>query len=167
MLKMLNRLIGENIQIIWHPVEHLWPIMIDPAQIDQILANLTVNARDAIAGTGTITIETCNMALDATSCVDHVYCLPGKYILLTVRDNGCGMDDETMTNLFEPFFTTKESGKGTGLGLATVYGIVRQNYGFINVDCEIGKGSCLTFTCLDIMGSIATMIHLRNEIKSM
>jgi CheY-like chemotaxis protein len=110
----------------------------DPAQVNQILANLTVNARDAIGGTGRITIETRNVDLGEGSVEGAV---PGRYVLLAVSDDGCGMDAETRANLFEPFFTTKPHGQGTGLGLATVYGIVRQNAGFIAIDSEPGRGS--------------------------
>ena len=123
------------------PGANLWPVKIDPSQIDQILANLCVNARDAIAGVGKVTIETTNIAFDEGYCADHAGFVPGEYVLLAVSDNGCGMDKETLAKLFEPFFTTKEMGKGTGLGLATVYGIVKQNNGFINVYSEPDQGT--------------------------
>jgi signal transduction histidine kinase/DNA-binding response OmpR family regulator len=141
MLKMLRRLIGEDIVLAWLPADGLWPVKVDPSQIDQILANLCVNARDAISGVGKVTIETRNVVLDEAYCAEHVECVPGDYVLLAVDDNGCGMDKETLGKLFEPFFTTKEMGKGTGLGLATVYGIVKQNKGFINVYSEPGQGA--------------------------
>ncbi len=141
MLKMLRRLIGEDIDLLWKPVVGLWPVMIDPTQIDQILANLCVNARDAIAGVGKMTIETGNTVFDEAYCKDHVGFVPGAYALIAVSDNGCGMDSETISHLFEPFFTTKEIGKGTGLGLSTVYGVVKQNKGFINVYSEPGQGT--------------------------
>ncbi|MBU4119724.1 MAG: PAS domain S-box protein, partial [Proteobacteria bacterium] len=141
MLKMLQRLIGEDIDLAWLPGHSLWSLKMDPSQLDQILANLAVNARDAIIDNGKITIETENIAFDTAYCADHPDCIPGKYVLLAVSDNGCGMDKETHDQIFEPFFTTKESGKGTGLGLATVYGIVRQNDGFINVYSEPGQGT--------------------------
>ncbi|MBU1568373.1 MAG: PocR ligand-binding domain-containing protein [Proteobacteria bacterium] len=140
-LNMLRRLIGEDINLAWLPGNGLWPVKIDPTQIDQILANLTVNARDAIAGVGRITIETDNLVLDDDYCADHMGFLPGSYVLMMVSDDGCGMDKETREHAFEPFFTTKEIGKGTGLGLATIYGIVKQNSGFINVYSEPGKGT--------------------------
>jgi signal transduction histidine kinase/ActR/RegA family two-component response regulator len=142
MLKMLQRLIGENIRVVWVPEETLWPIKVDPAQVDQLLANLSVNARDAIDGVGTMTIATANMTIDASYCEDHFECIPGDYVMISVSDDGCGMDKETRSRLFEPFFTTKGLGKGTGLGLATVYGVVKQNKGFISVYSEPGKGSC-------------------------
>ncbi len=142
MLKMLQRLIGENIRIVWVPETTLWPIKIDPAQVDQLLANLAVNARDAIDGVGTITIATANATIDADYCADHFEWVPGDYVMLSVSDDGCGMDKEAQARLFEPFFTTKGLGKGTGLGLATVYGVVRQNNGFISVYSEPGRGAC-------------------------
>ena len=141
MLKMLRRLIEENIELIWKPKLNLWPVKMDPSQIDQILANLCVNARDAIAGMGKLTIETGVATLDEAYCAEHVGCIPGDYVLLSVSDNGCGMAPGTLSHLFEPFFTTKEAGKGTGLGLATVYGIVSQNNGFIDVYSEPERGA--------------------------
>ncbi len=142
MLKMLQRLIGENIELVWRPGPDLAPVLIDPSQVDQMLANLCVNARDAIApATGRVTIETSMTRLDDPYCAGHPGCSPGWYVLLTVSDNGCGMDRDTLAYIFEPFFTTKKLDKGTGLGLATVYGIVRQNAGFINVYSEPGLGT--------------------------
>ncbi len=141
MLKILRRLIGEDIDLIWKPGATLWPVKIDPAQLDQILANLCVNSRDAIAGVGKVTIETQNNTFDDTYCANHPGFVPGDYVMLAVSDDGCGMDKETLANLFEPFFTTKTVGKGTGLGLSTVYGIVKQNNGFINVYSEPGQGT--------------------------
>jgi PAS domain S-box-containing protein len=141
MLSMLRRLIGEDIDLAWLPGDDLWPVKMDPAQIDQVLANLCVNGRDAIAGVGKITIETGNITLDAAYCSRNAGFLPGEYILLAVSDNGKGMDRETLAHLFEPFYTTKETGKGTGLGLAMIYGIVRQNHGFVNVYSEPGQGT--------------------------
>ena len=141
MLTMLRRLIGENVELAWLPGRALAPVNMDPSQLDQILMNLCINARDAIDGTGRITIETASAAFDDAYCAAHIGYTPGEYVLLAVSDNGRGMDAETLSHLFEPFFTTKETGKGTGLGLATVYGIVRQNNGFINVYSEPGRGS--------------------------
>ncbi len=141
MLKLLERMIGEDIEILWLPGSGLWPVLADPSQIDQLLANLCVNARDAIANGGKITIETGNRVLDAAYCADHPEGAPGAYVLLAVSDNGSGMDPATLAQIFEPFFTTKETGKGTGLGLSTVYGIVKQNNGFINVYSEPGQGT--------------------------
>jgi PAS domain S-box-containing protein len=141
MLKMLRRLIGEDIDLVWLPDKNLWPVKVDPSQIDQILANLCINARDAIEGVGKLTIETGTTAFDEAYCAEHPGFVPGEYVLLAVSDDGSGMDKETQGKLFEPFFTTKEMGKGTGLGLATVYGIVKQNNGFINVYSEPGHGT--------------------------
>ena len=141
MLQMLQRLIGENIQLEWMPGRIEGRVMIDPSQVDQILANLMVNARDAIEGPGKITIETQNITIDETYCRNHVGFMPGDFIMLAVSDNGCGMDKRVLGQIFEPFFTTKAVGRGTGLGLATVYGIVKQNGGFINVYSESGQGT--------------------------
>ena len=141
MLKMLRRLIGEDIDLLWKPGRNLRPVKVDPSQIDQLLANLCVNARDAITGVGKITIETDVADIDEDYCTDHAGFSPGEYLLLAVSDNGSGMGPETLGHLFEPFFTTKEMGKGTGLGLASVYGMVKQNNGFINVYSEPGKGT--------------------------
>jgi signal transduction histidine kinase len=144
MIMMLRRLIGEDIDLVWSCSPDLWPIRIDPSQLDQILANLCVNSRDAIAGLGRVTVETKNVTLDAAACAGHLDFKPGEYVALVVSDDGCGMDEETQEKLFEPFFTTKEAGKGTGLGLATVYGIVMQNNGFIHVSSELGQGATFT-----------------------
>ncbi len=141
MLNMLRRIIGEDIDLVWQPAAHLWPVKMDPSQIDQILANLCINARDAISGVGKLTIETGRKSFDEEYCSNHVGVIPGDFVLLAVSDNGCGMDKDTLGNVFEPFFTTKDVGKGTGLGLATIYGIVKQNNGFINVYSESGQGS--------------------------
>jgi PAS domain S-box-containing protein len=141
MLTMLRRLIGEDIDLRWAPGIDVWPVLMDPGQIDQILANLCVNARDAIAGIGKVTIETRNASLDEAFCSIRTNCVPGDYILLSVSDSGHGMDPETLESLFEPFFTTKAVGRGTGLGLATVYGIVRQNSGAVTVDSTVNVGS--------------------------
>ncbi len=143
MLPILHRLMGENIDLSWQPADTLLPVKMDPVQIDQILANLCVNARDAIADVGKITIETGTKTFDQAYCDDHPGFIPGDFVMLAVSDNGCGMDKETRENMFEPFFTTKKAGKGTGLGLATVYGIVRQNNGFINVYSEPEKGTTI------------------------
>ncbi len=141
MLKMLRRLIGEDIELSWVPGFNVWPVLVDPSQIDQILANLCVNARDAIDGGGRITVETENHAFSEEYCADHPEVLPGDYVMIAVSDTGRGMDQETLSRIFEPFFTTKGPGEGTGLGLATVYGAVKQNEGFINVYSEPGQGT--------------------------
>jgi CheY-like chemotaxis protein len=141
MLKMLRRLIGEDVDLIWQPGPAVWPVMMDPTQIDQILANLCVNARDAISGVGTLTIETATAVVDEASCAGYPGVAAGNFVILSVSDNGCGMDRKTLEHLFEPFFTTKDPSKGTGLGLATVDGIVRQNHGFVDVRSQVGLGT--------------------------
>jgi PAS domain S-box-containing protein len=141
MLKMLRRLIGEDIHLVWMPGADLGPVKVDPSQIDQILANLCVNARDAMARGGNVTIETANVTFGDTRTASQPECAPGDYVMLGVSDTGHGMDAATRAHLFEPFFTTKELGKGTGLGLATVFGIVNQNGGVISVDSEPGQGT--------------------------
>jgi signal transduction histidine kinase len=141
MLKLLMKMIGENITLNWKPGLNLNAVKMDPSQVDQILANLCINARDAISGTGEVTIETANALLDDAFCRTRAGFIPGDYVMLAVRDAGCGMEKDVLDHLFEPFFTTKGIGKGTGLGLATVYGIVQQNNGFIDVQSEPGKGA--------------------------
>ncbi|MBI5548245.1 MAG: PAS domain-containing protein [Deltaproteobacteria bacterium] len=170
MLKMLQRLIGEDIHLSWKPDAQLWPVKVDPSQIDQILANLCVNARDAIADVGEITIETGNSTFDAEYCSVHADVVPGEYVRLAVSDTGTGMDRETLSHLFEPFFTTKGVGEGTGLGLATVYGAVKQNNGFVHVDSEPGRGTTFTIylprnsaECRDAEAAVATEPTLRGH----
>lgn len=141
MLQMLRRLIGEDIELVWAPGAGVGAVRIDPSQLDQLLANLVVNARDALAGSGRITLATRPAALAARRDARGEPPAPGDYALLTVDDNGAGMDGETLAHVFEPFFTTKGPGQGTGLGLSTVYGIVRQNGGFIDARSERGRGS--------------------------
>ncbi len=140
-LKMLRRLIGEDIDLSWKPGSGRMPVFIDPSQLDQLLANLCVNARDAIGGVGKLTIETGRISFDTEYCDAHDGFIPGDFVMLAVSDDGCGMDRDTLGNIFEPFFTTKGMGEGTGLGLSTVFGIVKQNQGFINVYSEPGKGT--------------------------
>ncbi len=143
MFKMLRRLIGEDVTLSWLPGSGLWPVRADPTQIDQILANLCVNARDAVSGNGKIIMETGNVTFDQAYCNIHPGFVPGDFVLLAVSDTGHGMDKATMDRIFEPFFTTRDIGQGTGLGLATVYGIVKQNDGFINVYSEKGAGTTI------------------------
>ena len=140
-LKGLSRLIGENIHLRFFPEKDLDTIRFDPSQIDQILVNLAVNARDAMPGGGKLTIETANVCIDEDYCRVHAQCKSGRYVLLTVSDNGAGIERADLAHIFEPFFTTKSVDKGTGLGLATVYGIVKQNGGTVNVYSEPGKGT--------------------------
>ncbi|HEY5998709.1 MAG TPA: ATP-binding protein [bacterium] len=141
MLKMVRRLIGEEIEVAFDPGPGLWRVHMDPTQVDQIMANLCVNARDAIAGSGRIGIETRNVVLDEAFCGARAGCAPGDYVLLRVSDDGCGMTSEALAHVFEPFFTTKAVGEGTGLGLSIVYGIVTQSGGIVDVTSEPGRGA--------------------------
>ena len=144
MLNMLRRLIGEQIELDWCPGPDSAPILMDPSQVDQILVNLCVNARDAIGNVGKVSIETGLTVFDEEACAQYAGSILGRYVRLSVSDNGCGMDDETQAHIFEPFYSTKKEGEGTGLGLATVYGIVQQNHGVIRVSSQKGKGSTFT-----------------------
>ena len=158
MLNMLRRLIGEDINLTFTPGNNLWPVMIDPSQVDQIMVNLALNSRDAIQGAGTFTIETGNVVLDDTYSQNHPGALPGEYVQLVVRDNGRGIDKETMLSLFEPFFTTKTITENSGLGLATLYGIVKQNNGFVDVSSRDGEGTTFEIylpRSSDVLGSSA------------
>ncbi len=141
LLPFLRRLIGEQVDLAWLPSRQACGVRMDPSQIDQILTNLCVNARDALADVGRIVIETGLATFDRAYCNSHEGCLPGTYVRLAVSDDGCGMDRQELAQIFDPFYTTKEVGKGTGLGLPTVYGIVKQNDGFITVYSEPGQGS--------------------------
>jgi CheY-like chemotaxis protein len=144
LLRMLQRLISEDIHLDWKPGDELWNVRMDPSQIDQMLTNLCVNARDAISGVGRITIETANVSLGREDIPENGYSEPGDFVMLSVSDDGRGINSETLQNIFEPFYTTKTGDSGSGLGLSMVYGIVRQNQGFINVDSVEGKGSTFT-----------------------
>jgi len=167
MLEMLERLIGEDIDIAWRPNPDLWKVRIDPSQLDQVLANLCINARDAIGGVGKITIETGNAGFDEAYCANHHDVFPGEYVLLAVSDDGCGIEKELQAKIFEPFFTTKGVGKGTGLGLATVYGIVKQNKGFINVYSELDRGTTFRIYLPRQIGEVEEMIDCeRSAIPS-
>ena len=141
MLKMLRSMIGEDIELIWNPDRNIWPVKIDPAQIDQILVNLCINSRDAVKYLGKIIIRTENIAVDEAFSSQYTGLKPGDYVLLTFSDDGEGMDKDVLEKIFEPFFTTKSVGKGTGLGLSTVYGIVKQNKGYIYVDSAPDEGT--------------------------
>jgi len=142
MLTMMRQLIGEDIQLSWQFAQTPCMVRIDPGQLDQILANLCINAKDAISnGNGSIIVETAVVQLDEILDSQPMAVLPGKYGVISVSDNGCGMNKKTIANIFEPFFTTKELGKGTGLGLSTVFGIVRQNNGIITVDSSLETGT--------------------------
>jgi len=138
-LKMLRRLIGEHVTLSWHPGVDVWPVRIDPVQVDQILVNLVANARDAIGEAGAVVIHTENVPASSTFMYPGL--ATGEYVRLAVVDNGKGMDADTQSHLFEPFYTTKAAGRGTGLGMASVDGIVRQNSGLITVASEVGRGT--------------------------
>jgi len=141
LLRMLRRLVGEDVEIEWRPAAGGCPVRLDPSQIGQVLTNLVVNARDSMPDTGRIMIESAHVEIDEDYCLLHPGAAPGSYEVLSVIDTGEGMDRETRDRAFEPFFTTKERGRGTGLGLATVFGIVKQNDGFIDLDSEPGRGT--------------------------
>lgn len=143
-LKMLRRLIGEDIELQWKPDTDLGLILIDTVQVDQILANLCVNARDSMQDGGKISIETGNISIDDSYCWSHPTFAPGDFVFLRISDTGVGIDKDSLENIFEPFYTTKKAGEGTGLGLSTVYGIIKQNKGFINVYSELGNGTTFT-----------------------
>ncbi len=140
-VRMLQPLLGEHIKVIFTSCDGLWPVKIDSTQIDQVMINLALNARDAINESGTLVISTGNVVVDAAFCSVHAEMVPGDYVILQVRDDGCGIERETLDSIFEPYFTTKSMTEGAGLGLATVYGIVQQNRGVIVASSRKGAGT--------------------------
>ena len=140
-MKFLERTIPKMIAIELALADDLARIHADPTQMDQVLMNLSVNARDAMPEGGKLVIETANVVIDEDYARSHLEAKPGRYVLISVSDTGSGMDKETLEHIFEPFYTTKGPGQGTGLGLAMVFGIVKQHYGFINCYSEVGHGT--------------------------
>lgn len=156
-IKLLSRLIGENVQLVTTLDHALGLVKADPGQMEQVLINLIVNARDSMPQGGTVTIETSNVTMDAEVAEKYVSVQPGLHIKLNVSDTGCGMDSETQAHIFEPFFTTKEVGKGTGLGLSTVYGIIKQSGGYITVQSEKGQGTTFSVYLPRVDASVETI----------
>jgi two-component system cell cycle sensor histidine kinase/response regulator CckA len=155
--KMLRRLIGEHIELVTLPAPDLDSVKVDPGQFEQVIVNLTVNACDAMPKGGKLILETSNVTLDKDYTYQHVGMLPGKYVRVTVSDTGIGMNEQVKVRLFEPFFTTKEEGKGTGLGLATCYGIIKQSGGYILVYSELGQGTTFKIYLPRIEDEVASL----------
>jgi len=157
--KILLRLIEEDIELRLVSAEDLWRTKVDPGQLDQILINLVINARDAMPNGGNLTIETANVSIDEEFCRNHIGAVPGEFVMLAVSDDGYGMEKEVLDNIFEPFFTTKEMGKGTGLGLSTVYGIIKQHGGFIHADSEPGEGTSVRIYLPRVRGEVEEIVE--------
>lgn len=141
--RMLQQLTGENINLVWRINPEIWPIKMDPAQISQILANLCINAKNAITDIGKVTIETKNITINEAFCANNTKFTAGEYVLLTVSDNGCGMDKNTLDNIFDPFFSTKTLANSSGMGLPAVHGIVKQNNGIIDIHSKMREGTTI------------------------
>jgi CheY-like chemotaxis protein len=138
---MLATLVGSHVRLVLEPAENLWKTRADKAQLEQLLMNLAANARDAMPRGGTLLVKTSNVLLDQAYACEHPHVTPGDYVLLAVTDTGCGIEPVIQARIFEPFFTTKKLGEGTGIGLATVFGVVRQSAGHISVDSQVGRGT--------------------------
>jgi len=164
--KTISPLIGEDIKLSFWPCKELSQVLADPSQLDQILMNLVLNARDAMPRGGSIVLETMNRHVDAAFCLEHPQASPGDYVVLSVQDSGTGMDPLTLTRIFEPFFTTKEVGVGTGLGLSTVLGIVKQNGGFMTVASHLGQGSTLQVFLPRLGEAVQVVADSRVEVPS-
>jgi PAS domain S-box-containing protein len=164
-LDLLRRLIGEDIRLRWLPNPEPVPVRVDPSQLDQVLVNLIINARDAIGGVGTIVVSTKCRTIADTDRPFSPDARPGEWVVLAVADDGEGMSPDTMANIFEPFFTTKAASEGTGLGLSTVYGIVKQNLGFIDVSSELGEGTVFSIHLPRVSGAAAELQHPRETAE--